>query len=283
MLLKNLSNDSPTHVVAVQPGWGSVDLSDHHDPRYADPARMPPGVNRTPRSGEPFPHNARAYVYTVGDLCLEIVKEIINRGTPRDQLFGNASVIFSPTQYPALAEAVRTDWAGLTREAHAQSLRGDALEMVGGRPGWRAHSAVPRLLYYYPDIGKQVVAELLSRKVAADDVANGPDGQIEAAWQVSLIDEWLPDEEWPGLREQLWAVYGATKEMPKADERLMLACARRLMGGAHDAELRRDFEALAEAQQAALQRGGLDGVQERLAREAVERYRVFLQSFPAGR
>ena len=143
----------------------SVTLTDDYDSR-ALPAQGTLGVNtraRTSFSG------GDGYAIKVGDLCYVAIGQIVNRrlfvfsevdcgfdehgkykvgGVMNARPFGFA-FIDSPVETPALAAAVRSDWSGLDRAAHAASLRADfAVDRDG--PG-----ALARLLYYYPAEGRR--------------------------------------------------------------------------------------------------------------------------------
>jgi len=62
-------------------------------------------------------------------------------------------VINSPVETPALAEAVRTDWGGLTAEQHEQSLIEDAKD----RSEHASAAALARLRFYYPQAAARIV------------------------------------------------------------------------------------------------------------------------------
>jgi hypothetical protein len=68
-------------------------------------------------------------------------------------------VISSPVETPALAAAVRKDWARLSSEQHKQSLIEDAMN----KSPFEAYAALKRLLYYYPEDGEQLAQRLLDR------------------------------------------------------------------------------------------------------------------------
>ncbi len=143
-------------------------FSDRYDPRYSDPARQPQGLNQVDMNSHRSP-NEHPYTVTVGDLCYVAIGQIVNRGLesiPHAHIgpLGGAILppaINSPTQNHKLAEAVRKDWGGLTKDEHFHSLMDD---LTTGDIG-RHPMAAERLLYYYPERSTGFLVHLLQRKL----------------------------------------------------------------------------------------------------------------------
>jgi len=153
-LLDHLTDPRPTRVVVKLPfrGFGGMWHSDEYEPRSA--GEEPPGVN-TGDDGERLIANG-GYRVRVGDLCYVAVGQIVNRGFIVVRYQPTACmVINSPVETPALAAAVRADWAGLTTEEHERSLLREAREETKSS----RNAALKRLRFYYP----QAAADLFPR------------------------------------------------------------------------------------------------------------------------
>ncbi|MCH8274769.1 MAG: hypothetical protein IH851_08265 [Armatimonadetes bacterium] len=103
---------------------------------------------------------------------------------------GTVLDITSPVESSSLAEAVRTDWAGLSREAHIRSLVEDALTNIDSltSASFPTESAVRRLMFYYPKEGEEFAIKLLGRFIYCDDAVS------------SLFERLLPEEGADGWR-----------------------------------------------------------------------------------
>jgi len=161
-LIAHLSDNRPTKQV-IRPMMGNW-FGEEYDPRSNDPGKWPPKV-QCGRIGFHSKKNPTAfsdpYTVRVGDLCFVAVGQIVNRSLRAVRYQPSLClVVNSPIQNPALADAVRSDWKGLTPEEHRKSLEQDALDET--RFG-RSPEAVKRLLFYYPAAGTPLVVQLLGR------------------------------------------------------------------------------------------------------------------------
>jgi hypothetical protein len=167
-LLDHVDDKRPTKLVIEHKGsFGAMWHGDEYDPRYADPKKWPEKVN-TKRGllGENAKFETK-YTVRVGDLCYVAVGQIVNRGLSVTRYQPTAClVINSPVATPALADAVRRDWKGLTAEQHEQSLLQDA------RREWGA-AALARLLHYYPRSGRAEALRMLDRPFYDHDLVFG--------------------------------------------------------------------------------------------------------------
>src|SRR5262249_41342469 len=140
-------------------------FSDEYDPRYRDPKRQPPGVNRV---GFCSTRDVEHYTLRVGDLCFAVVGRIVNRGlTPVRYQPTMCLVINSPVQAPALAQAVRRDWAGLTEDGHRRALITDILNTPSP---YDQPAALRRLYDYYPREAEPIMLKLLRRPLFDEKV-----------------------------------------------------------------------------------------------------------------
>jgi hypothetical protein len=143
-LLDHLTDHRPTRLVVKLPigGFGGMWHSDEYEPRVA--GEKAPGVN-TGDDGERFVADGE-YRVRVGDLCFVAIGQIVNREFFAVRYQPTACmVINSPVETPALAAAVRADWASLTAEEHERSLLQDAREEPQS-----SQDALKRLRFYYP-------------------------------------------------------------------------------------------------------------------------------------
>lgn len=155
-LIEHLSDERETHVT-VATGQGIIMSqwhSDEYHPRYRERKRHPSGVNTD------YELNVDSYRLKVGDLCYVAIGQIVNRSLSvvRYQPSG-CRVINSPVQRPSLAAAVRTDWLGLTKAQHQETLVEDSFQKSPFSPA----SALKRLHFYYPEKGCEIAVKLLSR------------------------------------------------------------------------------------------------------------------------
>jgi hypothetical protein len=260
-LLYHLSDVRPTHPAIQGPDIGIVELGDAYDPRYSDPRQQPKGVNAIPpldTSHSRMLTPPFSYVFRIGDLCYLAVGQIVNRNlgpvarSPDTPRMGHVTVVSSTLVQPNLAIATRYDWQGLTKTEHEASLRGDALAVsANGSPGIHAPGALYRLLFYYPNAGREIAEALLRRKLGSE--INAYD-ERNLVIQLRLVD-------WPGLDALVFNVFQADISVPDdpvfsgARDDLALECARRLKGNGHDSEFRQFFSREIEANKAALDGG----------------------------
>jgi hypothetical protein len=150
-LLEHLSDKRMTKVRIGTKFIISMWHSDEYSPRQRDPQKQPRGVNSGKESAEGFFDRLR-----VGDLCYVAIGQIVNRNLSAIRYQPSSClVINSPVQTPALAAAVRKDWAGLTADQHRRSLSEDA--STGNS------RALLRLWFYYPDRGEPSALKVLAR------------------------------------------------------------------------------------------------------------------------
>jgi hypothetical protein len=106
------------------------------------------------------PPRGNAYQVTVGDLCFNIVGDIVNRAYEAVRYQPTAIVIVnSPVLCPDLRDAVRAQWTGLTEEQHRKSLITD---VVSPDRFGREQAGIYRLLHYYPQDAAAAVRKRLS-------------------------------------------------------------------------------------------------------------------------
>jgi hypothetical protein len=160
-LLDHLTDARPSkHTVSV-PRHGVAWFSVEYEPR--DPrSEKPSAILDTLRSRPWFGTHGRFQRYTlrVGDFCFVAVGQIVSRNlcAVRGQPTA-CMVVNSPVESPALADAVRADWSGLTAAEHERVLRHQAEDPTDPY----APTALTRLIYYYPAAGKPLAVRLLNR------------------------------------------------------------------------------------------------------------------------
>jgi hypothetical protein len=137
--MSRVTDDRKTRlVVAHERGFGGNWFGDEYDPRNGP---------RQSTLDDLENHFVGSYTVRVGDLCYVIIGQIVNRELHAVRYQPSFCVVVnSPVEHPELAETVRKDWEGLTREEHRQML----IEESRGR-SWREESALIRLRFYYPD------------------------------------------------------------------------------------------------------------------------------------
>jgi len=183
VLIRHLTDARPTKLT-VGEGFMGRSFRDEYSPRYVDPNRQPHGVNHR-KDLERFDR----YTLKVGDLCYVVVGQIVNRGLRAVRYQPSLClVVNSPIETPALADAVKADWDGLTAEEHQRSLYEDALDLANP---WAAQIALPRLLYYYPGSGKSLALRMLDRpfydaKLVDDFFIELVDIREESRWEGRL-------------------------------------------------------------------------------------------------
>lgn len=250
-LLSHLEDKRPTRIAVSAPGFGEVNFSDLYDFRYDDATRQPRGVNTTRPGGDHALSGNESYVHPVGDLCYLAALQIVNRhANPTGSVVMHVSGIHSPIRFPALAAAMRSDWAGLTKTEHEAVLRAEASAVVqGGRRGPRASGALQRLLFYYPDAGREVAVQSIQRLLR-----EAPTEQEAGAWSAEG-SRWVDDVavfDWDGRDELLLALFAQATRRTGFNTDLPLVCARRLAGRGHDTELRDGLDRLIAANEHAM-------------------------------
>lgn len=107
------------------------------------------------------PSTARdGYHLTVGDLCYEVLGQIVNRDYDSVFCFWNECDIFSPGQSSMMRVHLKKTWGTLSRERHRQSLVSDFRLADSPR---RRQGAYCRLAFYYPEAVEEVVLEELQK------------------------------------------------------------------------------------------------------------------------
>jgi hypothetical protein len=161
-LLKHLDDSRQTKLIVGGKFFLDKWHSDEYDPRYHDPRKHPAGVNRGKQKDGPDKYTVR-----VGDVCYVLIGQIVNRNLRAVRYQPSSClVINSPVETPALAQAVKADWNGLSSEQHERSLYEDALDLSI----WRAPEAIRRLLFYYPATGKRLALRMLDRRFYDDEM-----------------------------------------------------------------------------------------------------------------
>lgn len=223
-LLNHLSDSRPTGLSVRQMRFGdgqgrigfmAIWQSDEYDPRHHEAGRRPAGVNTRDRE-----RSVDRYTLRVGDLCYVAIGQIVNRHLSALRYQPSMClVINSPVQTPALADAVRKDWTGLTAEQHRQSLIEDALD-----DSWpyAAPAALQRLYFYYPDAADPIATKLLARpwydSLKLRNFILGPlvEEQDSDGWKkriaqfstengpaaADMIPHWLRSLNWKGFADQ---------------------------------------------------------------------------------
>jgi hypothetical protein len=151
-LMDHLEDRRLTRLVITLPigGVGLMWHSDEYEPRYSDENKQPPNVNQV--RGAIDRRIAGEYEVRVGDLCFVVIGQIVNRRLNVVRYQPTACIVInSPTETPALAEAVKMDWAGLTAEQHEASLIEDAKDSSE----YAVAAALTRLRFYYPEAAAQ--------------------------------------------------------------------------------------------------------------------------------
>lgn len=150
-LLKHLSDARPTAMHVKKTAWSKVRFGSFYSARV--PANSEPEeLQRSdPRSEELVDE----YTVTVGDLCYELVGQIVNRRLEvlSPVVAMSHQTVNSPTHTPALAAACRKDWAGVTAEEHEASLLLDLKEWNNQELMVPHIGAISRLVLYYPATG----------------------------------------------------------------------------------------------------------------------------------
>ncbi|MCH8980145.1 MAG: hypothetical protein IH945_13030 [Armatimonadetes bacterium] len=174
-LISHLSDDRATKFTFVAGAFsGQLYTESYYDPRSLSPARVPKGI-KTPRhwGGAGFGGDGGGgfteYTVKVGDICYIAVGQIVNRNLGVLVTISNGpTTLNSPIESPALARAVKRDWAGLTPKEHMRQLETDSYsQMLSTYRQLLSKSplALRRVMYYYPDEGEKVAVRLLGREI----------------------------------------------------------------------------------------------------------------------
>ena len=153
LLIDHLTDSRPTKLT-VGDGFTGKWFADEYDARNSASTKLP-NVNTGRRI------DFENYTLRVGDLCYVAVGQIVNRelNAVRYQP-SQCLVVNSPVEFPALAAAVKSDWANLSAEAHRISLEGDsATPHRIFSPG----AGLKRLVFYFPEAGEAWMLKLLKR------------------------------------------------------------------------------------------------------------------------
>lgn len=149
------------------------------------------------------------YAVTVGDLCFNLIGDIVNRGYQCVRYQPTAIIIVnSPVLCPNLCKAVRAQWNGVTAARHRASLESDVV--TPDRPG-RDQSGIARLLRYYPDAAPAAVRKSLSGPVynfdGISDLVSKLYATADPAARKRMIDQFITENPGPSrdaLVLELW-------------------------------------------------------------------------------
>jgi hypothetical protein len=169
-ILTHIDDRRPTRMMIRQNSpIGSFSLSNWMDPRFRrNETQFPAGIPAIEAETTSHSYGFPVYTVTVGDVCYFVVGQIVNRDLQiLHRRMTHAILITSPTASPVLADAVRSDWSGVTATEHRQSLVDDARQWR--RPG----DAIQRLALYYPDEVEEVALELLERPLYYTSPSDG--------------------------------------------------------------------------------------------------------------
>jgi len=172
-LLEHLEDKRPTQIVLKGNNLGSpLIMSNEYrgaqrSPDKRRPDKRPKGtVESFLEAGaiqeapgiEAVNETQTSYTVKTGDLCFVLIGQIVNRplNAARHQPT-SITIVNSPVHVPALAQACRQDWSGLSAAQHRESLIHDC-----NAPG-SAVGAIKRLLFYYPAEGETQLLRFLKR------------------------------------------------------------------------------------------------------------------------
>ncbi|MDD5201026.1 MAG: hypothetical protein PHC88_14625 [Terrimicrobiaceae bacterium] len=159
-LIGHLEDSRPTRMIVGRGLMGKW-FGAEYDPRNRKSGKPPPGVQPLydPAIGG---RRFETYAVKVGDLCFVAIGQIVNRNLSAVRYQPSLClVVNSPIESPALAAAVKADWAWLGAADHERSLENDALSPVNPPA---EQCAVERLAFYYPDAGIPLAIRLLNRE-----------------------------------------------------------------------------------------------------------------------
>jgi hypothetical protein len=187
-LIAHLTDKRDTKLVV----GGGIMLS-WYDTEYAGRRRTSFGWSVTPTVD--LPKAPTKYRIRVGDLCYVAIGQIVNRNLSCVRYQPTACmVINSPVEAPALAKAVKDDWAGLTADEHRESLVADCLDATP----YADWGAWQRIRFYYPELAEETALKLLARPLYDhsklwDFIQNElVKEQDESKWR-GLIDKYIKE------------------------------------------------------------------------------------------
>ncbi|AMV17056.1 hypothetical protein [Planctomyces sp. SH-PL14] len=156
LLLAHLDDDRPT---GVGP-FGRVYLSDYVDMNSRSgidrPLREGKRLSSVPDSNEPL----NGLNLTVGDLCFEVLGQIVNREYGCVfQACMHCSVV-SPGRSAVIRAHLKKSWGGISSEGHRESLLRDLRAPDSAE---RQRGAYYRLAYYHPEAVEPAVLDELRR------------------------------------------------------------------------------------------------------------------------
>jgi len=157
-LLKHIDDTRPTKLRVGNIDEGSkarrvgVNLfmftyfSDEYDPRLRSQSSESGLGKKSQRIEKDF---QGSYTVKVGDVCLVLIGQIVNRRLFAVRYQPSAGlVVNSPVEYPALAEMVRRDWSNADSEPLRSSLMADI--QGANRPAWAEDEAEDMTETIYP-------------------------------------------------------------------------------------------------------------------------------------
>ncbi len=182
-LLEHLEDKRPTKWFIRTTEFGlCMTFGNGYDARNLDPRKQPSGtVAKRWATDLTFPDPdleedeipdppLTFYTFTVGDMCYMVIGNIVNRlnGVISYNALGSmlSISIQSPVRLPALAQACRDDWSGLTPEKHRQCLLQDGRQHELGP----LLNAVDWLVFFYPKDGEELLVKLISRPIYDEDI-----------------------------------------------------------------------------------------------------------------
>jgi TonB family protein len=258
-LLEHLTDERPTGITLAFPLMkpGARDygpwFTDGYWPRDLG-GQGPQGVNTQLRKTLAKPGT---YTMKVGDLCFVALGRIVGRPYFVVESLANdykpgaeeryaamfrgpppLSYLSSPVEVPALAQAARLDWKGLTPEQHEQLLEAKGRsELDRGE-----FVALNQLFAYYPEAAERFANATIDR---VDHDANTEDD-----WKEATIVDSLKGRDWPGLNGRLYRVFRTAVTKERMVERaspsepisssvvVALSCMKHLAHHGYDTELR---------------------------------------------
>jgi hypothetical protein len=163
-LLAHLDDDRPTR---VEPHWANG-FSEVLDWNRRSKMDVPAWGEKPLCTVEAQSKGVANYRPTVGDLCYEVLGQIVNRDYYCSRQFGCfRSGTTSPGQSSLVRTHLKKTWGGLTPERHRALLTSDFREADSAD---RRLGAYFRLAFYYPDVVEALVVEELRRPHYSEDV-----------------------------------------------------------------------------------------------------------------
>jgi len=253
-LLEHVSDERPTRLRVEHSGaFGDMWFSDEYDPQNFTAEQQAMGVRTSLREMNGFENTrpGKRFTVHVGDLCYVAIGQIVGRSLSASHYQPTGcTVVNSPIQNPALAAAVRSDWTGLTADAHRQSLVDDSMSADNGR----IVCGIERLFFYYPDDAESIALTLLARPVKvspARDRSSDPDqasfdDSVNPGNLAQLINA-VGRHSTPKMQNAIYRIYLVAAESHEAGrigryhwDGIAVSCIYALAGDRHDAEFK-DF------------------------------------------